>query len=185
MTYDYSKFKKDDGPGDNALSAITHKAQEQAQAEAEVARLEEELDEAKKKLREISWHELPKLMDDLGIPELTLDSGLVVKVGEDIRASIPKAHEAKAFAFLEENNQAGMIKRQFVIEFAREEETWANKFERDLKQRKKPLNVKRKKSVPPQTLSAWVRKELEVGKELPLDLLGVFRQRVSKVKMKD
>ncbi len=183
MTYDYSDFD-DKTLGDNLLSVLSHAAQEQLDAEAEVERCEEALKTAKEKLKQISWYKLPKLMDEARQEKCVAAGGIEIAVKEDVRASIPAANEAKALTYLESVNQAGMIKRQFIIEFGREEESWAKKFERDLKQRKKPVNCKIKRSVPHQTLSAWVRKELEEGTALPLDLLGVFRQRISTVKVK-
>lgn len=184
-THDYSKFKAADGPGDNILTQLSFAAQQVLDKEAEIAKLEADLEAAKKEYRELTWFTLPKMMEEAEMEEVVAKNGARIEVGEDIRAGITKANETKAFDWLEKNNQEGMIKRQFTIEFARDEDSWADKFERDLRQRKKPLNVKRKKSVNPQTLSAWVRGELKDGKELPLDLLGVFRQRVAKVTMKE
>ena len=78
-----------------------------------------------------------------------------------------------------------LIKRLFSIEFGREEEKWADKFERDCKQRKKQLHLKRKKFVHPQTLQAFIRGQLEEGVAVPLDIFGVFRQRFVKVALPD
>jgi len=182
--FDYSDFA-DEKPGENMLAIISHAAKEQLDIETEIAQLEEQLEEAKVRLREVSWYKLPKLMDEARQQELTTIDGITVKVDENIRASIKEANEAKAFSFLEEAGQAGMIKREFLISFNRDEEQWAAKFQRDLTQRKKPVKAKIKRSVHSGTLSSWVKKELESGKDLPLDILGVFRQRVSKLTVKD
>ena len=39
-------------------------------------------------------------------------------------------------------------------------------------------------AVNPQTLQAFVRQSLEAGEKIPMDLLGVYRQRQAKVKVK-
>lgn len=180
--HDYSEFK--DGPGDNILAQIASKAKEQVAAEAKVARLEEQLKEAQAELRMIAEQELPALMDAAEQVKLTTKDGIEIQVAEAIRANIPEANKDKAFSWLEDNNHGRLIKREFKIEFGKDEEAWANKFERDLAKRKKPLRVSRKKAVNPQTLSAFVREQLAEGVSLPMDLLGVFRQRFTKVKVK-
>ena len=95
----------------------------------------------------------------------------------------PKANEVKAFAWLEENDQARLVKRQFTVEFGKDEERWADKFQRDCAQRKKPLHMKRKKAVHPQSLQAFVKEQLNEGVAIPMDLFGVMRQRFSKVEV--
>lgn len=181
--YDYSEYT-DSGPkvGDNVIARLTGLATDQAHAEARVARLEQELKEAKESLRHISENQIPTLMEELELEEYKTN-GLHIKLASVIRGSIPKANEAEAFQWLEDNNHANLIKRQFTIEFGKDEEKWANKFERDLRQRKKQLNCKRQKSVHAQTLQSFVRQQLEEGVAIPMDVFGVFRQNFSKVKV--
>lgn len=182
-TFDYSDFK--DGPGDNLLAQIGATAQEQKRAEAEVARLEEALTKAKENLRDIAERRLPELMDAAEAADFTTKDGLKVVIAETIRGSIPKANEARAFKWLEDHDHPHLIKRQFTIEFGKDQEAWAKKFEGDLAKRKKPLNVKRKNSVHPATLQSFIREQLEKGVDIPLDVFGAFRQRVAKVIVKD
>lgn len=180
--HDYREFK--DGPGDNILAQISAVAQEQLEAEAKVARIEEDLRKAQAELRDIAENRLPALMDAAEQAKLTTKDGIEVQVSEKIRASIPEANKEKAFAWLEENNHGRLIKREFKIEFGKDEEAWANKFERDLARRKRQLRVARKKAVNPMTLASFVKEQLSEGVAVPLDLLGAFRQRFTKVKVK-
>lgn len=181
---DYGDYKV--APGENILVTIAAVARDQAEAEAEVARLEEELDQAKQRLRLISEETLPELMDNAEQTELRTKDGIQIKVGETVRASIPKTDPARAsrcFKFIEDEGDERLIKRKFTIEFGREEEGWANKFERDLKQRKRPLNVKREKTVHPQTLAAYLKEKLELGVPLPDNSFSLQRQKVAKIKV--
>ena len=184
-TYDYSDYRDDRvEPGANILARLSGLVDDQLHAEARVARLEQELQQAKETLRHISENQLPALMEEAQMDAFTTQSGAVVKIDQRIRGSIPKATEAQAFAWLEEHGHERLIKRQFVVEFGKEEDKWADKFERDLAQRKRPLAVKRKKTVAPQTLQSFVRGQLEEGVVIPMDTFGVFRQRFAKVKVK-
>jgi hypothetical protein len=180
-THDYGEFK--DAPGDNLMGAITQTAIAMKRQEAEVARLEEELKAAQVRLRHLAEHELPGLMDTANMRDFTLADGTKIEVREQLRGSIPKPREEEAFAWLEEHNSGNLIKREFVIDFDRDEEKWAEKFKRDLEQRKKKVRAVIKRRVHPQTLVAYLRERLESGVEVPLDVFGVFRQRVAKVKL--
>jgi hypothetical protein len=180
--HDYSAFKQEpDQVGGNLMSALISLADQQEAAQAEVERLEMLLDEAKKNFQRISEHEIPKLMDGID-GKLNLPDGRVVTISEKIRASITSEKKPVAFKWLDDNDHGGLIKRRFIIEFGRDQEEWAKKFEADLAKSKTPLNVKQEQNVHWQTLDAFVRQQLENGEELPLELFGVFRQRFAEIK---
>lgn len=171
--------------GDNMMARISGLAGDQAHAEARVLSLSEELKEAKEIVRHISENQMPELMEEAGMEEFTTSDGLVrIQIKGVIRGSIPKATEEVAFKWLEEHGDGELIKRQFTIDFGKGDDKWADKFERDLRQRKRPLNVRRKKAVHPQTLVAFVRERLEQGIPIPMNVFGVHRQRFSKVTVK-
>ena len=165
----------------NLMTRLGGLAADQAHAEARVARLESELKEAKEGLRVISEVQMPALMEEAGMEEFSTSDGVKIKIATTIRGSIPANTQQEAFAWLEEHGHERLIKREFKIDFGKDEEKWADKFERDLAQRKKPLNVKRKKAVNPQTLQAFVREQLEEGVNFPMSTFGVYRQTFSKV----
>lgn len=153
----------------------------QKQRQDEVDEAEAALNAAKGRLKDISENELPVLMVELGLATLKTTSGLTVELQEKIRASIPKAREQEAFDWLEENGNGGLIKRQFIIAFGKDEDSWADKFERDCAQRKKQLHLERKKSIHSSTLGAFVKRELAENGSFPEELFGVFRQRTTKI----
>ena len=183
--HDYSNYS--DGPGDNLLAQIAATAVDQQKAELAVEACTEALKKAKEVLCKVSETTLPDLMDKAEMSEfVTADGALHIKLGEKIRASIPKdpSLQKEAFDWLDDNGHDGLIKRQFAIEFSRDEEKWANRFEGDLKRRKRQLMVKRKKSVHSGTLSSFVKEQLGEGVKLPMKAFGVFRQRFTKVEVK-
>lgn len=180
--HDYGEFR--DGPGDNLLGSIRAVARRLKTEEAEVARLEDELQKAKETLRHTAEHELPGLMETAGMTKFALEEGTEIVVNEVLRGSIPKSRAEEAFTWLEEHNSGALIKREVVIEFDRDEEAWAKKFLADLAKRKKPVRSQVKKAVHPQTLLAYLREQLGEGVSIPLELFGVFRQRIAKVELK-
>lgn len=184
-THDYSDFKSTPSTiGDNLMAQLTSTASDQAHAEARVARLEEELAEAKEHLRQLSENIMPELMEQAGMEEFSTKDGLSIKISEKIRGSIPKGNEAPAFRWLDENGHGNLIKRQFMIDFGKDQEKLVRKFEADLKRRKTPLNVSTKMSVHPSTLQSFIKDQLEAGVQIPLDTFGAYRQRFSKIEVK-
>lgn len=185
--YDFSKFEQEAPPaalGDNGVARLSGLAKDQVRAEALVEKLEEELKAAKKELKHIQEFQLPELMSELGVDQFATKDGIKISVKEAVRGSISHGNAPEAFKWLEEHGQANLIKRNFIIDFGKDEEKWANKFERDLAKRKKALNVQRKKNVAPMTLQAFVREELAKGTDLPLETFGVYVQRLAKVSVK-
>jgi len=180
---DYSEYRS--SPGDNLLAQISATAARQKDVEARIEAAEAELKAAQAELRRISEVELPELMDAADVASFTTTEGIKVEVREVIRGGIPSGTAEQAYAWLEDNGHAALIKRQFVIEFNRDEEAWAKKFAADLSKRKQKLRAKIKKTVHPQTLQAFVREQLEEGVEFPMQTFGVFRQRYTKVSVKD
>ena len=182
-TPDYGDHATTDvDPGSNELVKLASLADDQQRAEAEVARLEAELKKAKENLTRISEGLLPELMDELGMEHFKTTSGIEIAIEEKIHASIPKARNAEAIAWLDDNEHSGSVKRQFVIRFNRDEQAWANRFAADLRKRKKKVDAEMNHSIHPSTLRALMKELLERGDDVPLELFGIHRRRVSKIK---
>lgn len=182
MTTDYSTYAEP--TSSDTLAQLSLLAEQQLKLENKVAEAEKALSAAQEELRLMCEKTLPELMDTVGMEEFTTRSGLKIKVAEAIRASIPKARSDEAIAWLDNHGFANLVKRKFTVLFGKEEEAWAKKFARDLAQRKRQLNVEEDASVHNRTLCAFIREQLEQGQDIPVDLFGVFRQRVTKVGVK-
>lgn len=179
MSEDYSAYAPT-ATSTGELAELTRLAEAQAAAEAEVARLEAELTKARETARDYAERQVPELMDRIGMEEFKTASGLKIKVDETIRASITAANGPAAFAWLREHNHAALIKREVKVAFGKGEDEKADSLIKDLEDR--GLIAEEKTAVHPSTLAAFVRENLREGREIPLDLLGVHRQRVSKIK---
>lgn len=163
------------------LSDLQRLAEQQAEADAEVKSLEAKLAAAKEKFRDLSERQVPELMDEIGMAEFTTRTGLKIKVEETIRAAIPKAKEVLAFAWLREHKHSAMIKRTVSVAFGKDEDDKAANLLTKLGE--EGFEADDKAAVHPSTLSAFVREKLKAGEEVPLDLFGVHRQRVSKIQV--
>lgn len=162
------------------LTQLTQLAEQQASAQAKVSDLEAQLNKAREELRDIAERQVPELMDQIGVSEFKTATGLKIKIDETIRASIPKAKAPLAFAWLKQNGHAAMIKRVVSVAFGKGEDERAEALREKLAS---DFPVEDNASVHPSTLAAFVREKLREGEEVPLDLFGVHRQRVSKIEV--
>lgn len=170
-----------DSPSADTLTRLSRFAQEARDRAAEIARLEESLKAATESYNRIVERDIPDLMDEVGVSDFRLSDGTRITIKEDIRASIPAARRNEAVSWFDDHGLSGMVKRTFTISFGRDEESWANKFEADLRKRKREVNLKKEYKVEPMTLKAWVKTALENGQDLDPELFGIFRQRKAKV----
>lgn len=184
--YNYDDIKQEErGPGDNILASLSALALEQKRAEVAVAKAEEALALATAELKRISEQTIPDLMDVAKMEEYTTSDGIKIKIGVKIRGSIPKATEAQAFQWLMDQKHDDLIKREFKIQFGKNEEAWAKKFLADLQKRKRPLAFELKRTVHSSTLASFVKGQLETGVDFPMDIFGVYRQRASTIEVKE
>ena len=178
---DYSAFVSAPTDSGGELSRLNSLAERQAEAEADLERIEAELSSARKKLTHLSEVLIPAAMDEVNLSEFATSSGLKIIIAETIRASIPKARSEEAFQWLREHGQASLIKRSIVILYGKGEDEKAS--EALGKLHKLGLDAEESVQVHPQTLAAFVREQLQEGADIPLELLGVFRQRASKIEV--
>lgn len=181
-----------------AIAEIHRNIERAAKGEEYIAELTEKLASAKKLYTEITENIIPRLMKENGLTDITTPQGVRVQIDSKLYASIPapstinkekdperrsqmmERREA-AIAWLESNGHEALIKRSFEIEFGRDEQEWAQKFKRDLAQRKKPLHVNEGLDINANSLSALVRELAKKGDTFPREILGVFPREVAKI----
>lgn len=176
---DYAQYLSGADASDS-LTRLQLLADRQAQLEADIAQREADIQLLRDEHRDISERQLPDLMDEVGMESFKTRSGASVEIAEVIRASIPKAMQGPAFRWLRDHDHGAMIKRELKLLFGKGEDDMATALVHQLA--KQGHEVDDKTQVNAQTLSAFVRSELADGREVPLDLFGVFRQRAAVIK---
>lgn len=174
----YLDYVQPQGAG-GELTQLQKLAEQQASKQAEVAKLEAQLNQAKEELKALAEGQIPELMDQIGIANFKTVSGLVIEVTEKIRAAIPKPKAHLAFAWLKQHGHAALIRRTVSVAFGKGEDEKAEALKDQLAS---DYEVEDNANVHPSTLSAFVREKLQSGEEIPLDLFGVHRQRVAEIK---
>lgn len=145
---DYSGYGQTQAAGSDLelLSGLGLRLQE---LEKEIAEAEARLNVLQAQAREISWKQIPELMDSLNMSKFVLKDGGEITVKQDLRVSLPASPERRqeVMTWLNENGAEALIRRAFEIQFGKGDEAWAEKFERDCKQRKRPLNIERLETI--------------------------------------
>lgn len=177
--YDYSEFA---GMGHNQpkdLIEVAKLAEEQYTLQVEVLKLEAKLEETKESLRIIAERKIPEKMEELGLADYTTTTGIRVEVKEKIRGSLPVENRPKGFDWLEKNGFGGLIESEIIIGFRRDQLEEAKKLVDTLILENRAASLER--NVHHARLDGFIREQLAQGKDIPLDIFGVFRQRIAKV----
>jgi hypothetical protein len=138
----------------------------------EVTALEDQLKKKKEQELKLSEQDIPNLMQKAGAASIKLTDGTAVEIKPYYGARIPASRTEEAFDWLRENNFADLIKNNVTLTFGRNEDNMAKSLVDDL--RNKGHNVKQAEKVEPMTLKAFVREQIEKGKDVPADLFGVY-----------
>lgn len=170
------------------LKRIVALARRQAELEAKIAAHDEAGKKLARDLREITGGHgveglLPIAMAEAQAINLTLDGGVEVEIAEDLQ--VPSVgqrgkHRDKILAWLDQNGHGDVIKRALAVPLSRDSQ---------LAERVREVlaaigaQFKESREVNAQTLGALFRELLEAGEELPMDELGLFMLKRSKVKV--
>lgn len=179
MTYDYEGLTEDTVDNHEAFERLNALVKEKAEADAQVSECERALKQAQDRQRAISERDLPELMDELGLTSFETKSGLKVNVAEKIRVSVPAAKRDAAYDWLEKHGHSALIKRQVSVAFNRDQNEDAQRLLDEIRPRFP--DCKSERTVHPSTMRSFVISSINEGDEIPLDLFGVYRQRIAEV----
>ena len=164
-----SDLESVDTEGVRTVAEIARRVQRQ---QIEVARLEDEGKQSKEDLRKLTDEDLPSMLHELGVQSFTLDDGSKVDVKPTYGGHISVAHRAAAHEWLRDNGFDDIIKNQVTCTFGRGEDDQAASFiEMAVSSGHAPIQ---KAAVHPSTLTAFVKEQIEAGKDIPQDLFGVY-----------
>lgn len=168
---------------EDILKRIQFFGTKQKKLKKQIADAENTLTLLKEQLRRVEEQDLPEAMDSVGMSTFSMEDGTTVKVKPFYAASIPEDRKEEAFDWLKQRDFDGMIKAEVKVNFGKGEFELAQQFLEFIRGWNiKAIQPDYKESVHWQTLRAWVKEQIEGGKELPLDMFGVFVGRKAELK---
>lgn len=177
----YGEFKASEG--DNIKTVLRGLADELVEAMSEIERIQEELAVAQNMVRDLTENRIPAVAEGLE-GKFDLGDGRTLTIKEEIRASVAGEKLEPAVEWLDAHNYGGIVKRNLTFEFGKDDHEKVQAFKEAitpiLKQQR--LVLKEKRAIHPATLVAWVKERLSEGDQIPVDIFGIFRQRIAKVK---
>lgn len=163
------------------LPEITKLAEKQHKLQKEVTSLEDGLKSKEAELKQVQEYQLPDAMANAGLSTYGTETGIKVKIEDKVQASLKVENRPAGFAWLEDNGYGHLIKTKVVINFDRGELEDANDLVADLRKEGHVANIERK--VEPMTLMSFIKEQLELGRDIPLEIFSVYKHRSAKVKV--
>ena len=176
----YAAFRADETPKEEAFAKLSQLLSDLADGEKAVYAAEDVLKKAQEARRQLDEFDIPSYMDTLDLKEFTNKSGVKMEIKSIVRASIGN-RKAQAFAWLIKNGHSGLIKRTVMVAFNANQGPDAEKLLKELREKDLGAGAKQEMKVEAASLTAWVRKRLKAGDEVPNDIFGVYEQRSTKV----
>lgn len=169
---------------DDVLDKLDEAAKKLAEFQSKHAEMKLELERSENQIKYYTEDILPFLLEEagqvVGTPFRTR-SGLMLTLTEDVITSIADADKEEAFKWLDETGHGGMVKRDVIVRFDREQQEAAQKLLEDL--REEFPEARQNCAVHWQTLRAWAREMLEAN-EFHTIPDSIFHERKNLVKLK-
>lgn len=162
------------------LGELTKLCGEMENLESQCAEMEAALALKKGELQSYRVQKIPGLMTELGVKDLTLTSGAKIVLSRIINCRLNQLQKTEAFEWLEKREFGAMIKREVAVNFGRNEEDIAAKAVEALSALGLKPSVN--KDVHFQTLSAWARRQVEAGGDVPATLFDLSILNIAKLK---
>lgn len=129
-------------------------------AERRLAEAEKKLKEEKAALDTILREDLPLLLNEAGLKDITLEDGTKVKINPDISCAITQARKPEAHEWLRNHDGGGIIKTQVAVSFGKGELDRAESLVIELVDSYGESAVSMDEGVHYQTLKSWLKERI-------------------------
>src|SRR6056300_180862 len=175
---DIEKMSKIDIDQDQ-IKSISDQCQKLSGLQLQIEQREEEISKLKSQARDLEERTIPDMMQEAGVSLLKLKDGSTVEVKPFYAAKIPESRIEEAFSWLRGNGHEDLIKNTVTASFNRGQDNQVSELIKVCEENGFAYNKKEK--VEPMTLKAFVKEQVETGKELPFDLFGVYIANKTKI----
>ena len=180
MTINFEADQQDAMKKTDNIQSLADQVERLEGVASDIETAENNLKELKKKRDHISGEVIPTMMSEMGLAELKMHDGSHLKVSTSYRATITEANKEAAYNWLRNNGLGDIIKNEISVSFGRNEDNKAADYAELAKGQ--GFQPTQKMKVEPMTLKALVRERIEVGKEMPTEIFGVFSENKTTIK---
>jgi hypothetical protein len=175
---DIEKMSKIDIDQDQ-IKSISDQCQKLSDLRLQIEQREEEISKLKSQARDLEERTIPDMMQEAGVSLLKLKDGSTVEVKPFYAAKIPESRIEEAFSWLRGNGHEDLIKNTITTQFSRGQDNQVSELISVCE--KFGFNYNQKQKVEPMTLKAFVKDQVEQGKEIPFDMFGVYIANKTKI----
>lgn len=163
----------------DSVRSITDKCNDYNKLKKTIEDEEERISLLKHKARDLEERIIPEMMQEAGVSLLKLSDGSTVEVKPFYAAKIPESRVEEAFSWLRGKGFEDIIKNTVTASFNRGQDNQVSELIKVCEDH--GFNYNKKEKVEPMTLKAFVKEQVEGGKELPFDLFGVYIANKTKI----
>ena len=163
----------------NSVKSISEKCNQLKDLRNQIEDAEEKLSLLKNKSRDLEERIIPEMLQEAGVSLLKLADGSSVEVKPFYAAKIPESRVEEAFSWLRGNGFEDLIKNTVTASFNRGQDNQVSELIKVCEEH--GFNYNKKEKVEPMTLKAFVKEQVETGKQLPFDLFGVYIANKTKI----
>lgn len=154
------------------LSDIRALALKQLELEADLAKAEQVVKDAKADLRKIKEGDLPAALKAAGIPSFTLENGMEVSYKEDLKISVPVSRKAAIIAKMKEWGFGENVSNKIVIDLGRGNDNAVKALTATAEEMGVDMTVT--EDIPTGTVKKALRERIKEGKNDDLAFFGAF-----------
>lgn len=159
-------------PPVDKLSTLVQLAQRMEEGFLAIAQAEEAIQALKEFNKDLEERQLPDLMQEIGLTEITLRSGRRIATIREYYPNVSKERQDAAYSWLRDHNMGGIIKTGLLVD-ARSEKLLSDQ----------NIPFEKKETIHPGTLKALIREQCELpNSTFPKDVFGVFEMTRAVVK---
>jgi hypothetical protein len=166
-------------PTDDKLVKVASLATEMTNLEEVIEKREADLESLKESYKKIQEYSLPEAMAEVGIAEFKLNNGAKVSVKNFYAGKIDDENRGPCFGWLRSNGHDSLIKHEMNVSLGKGDDEVAKQIAEFLKEL--GMTYTDKESVHYQTLSAFIREQVEAGTTFPMELFKAYVGRKAKV----
>lgn len=174
------------------LSELSKLATQQLLVEQEIDKKKEELEQLNKALRLISEIKIPEAMQKIGMSNFSLTNGakIVVKPFYSGNLSDKNPRAAEGYEWLRKNGHGALIKKEMNIDFGKADNVDWEYIQSKIKELFREAEgvdvegIELNEGVHHATLNAFLKEQIEGGKQLPLELFKAYVGNRAKISLK-
>lgn len=174
--HDYSRFNNKS----NLDTVLIQLSEELLTLLADREYMQQKIDELDVQIKRYQEQLIPDVAEGVE-GKLQLSDGTVITIKEDIRINASRDKKPGIVKWLTDIGSDSIVRRQLVCEFDKGEGDKFNAIRQAIAATDSTVPMKSTVDVHHMTLKALVKEMLENGEEVPIDVLGLFRQRIAKV----